>query len=690
MAITTWETINLLEDSYNDVKIGVSQEISELSYDDIANNTYCASSWDDLQNPYTIEKHGDEQNGKVWSTTGDNDTPVTLISYTVGSTTDWCKIGEGAMDVTTDGITAHICFVYGTATDFDSSGNLHSDSSAKIVTKLEPSLFRIINDSGSYSIQGNDYDNDEGITRKVKVQYKRWLDIQHSEYEWADCSIIPCMVFSAEGNNYITALYSNNSSYDIHNARYSEDGIVWKNYGFSSFDSAGDTDDFIYATNLHVCISQEGLTEYINSGNQINVFNTNHYSNTTYTTDVAGIGAFYSFSYKNGGIIYGWYGDYALDYLSRYGLYFHDTRTNKDYKPIISGGWVTGYTDDLTTPSEIDDYTYEGGTSHDINPTPPVKPAEDEISGMDVDMTGTGMTGAVKYYTMDNAGMSIFMSALEDATQEHPNIAEGFISATYIPRVLDSVVTATSMPITVKGVTLSANGNKVIVQKPLLLASFNVPARHHNAFDNMTKYFIYTPFTDVIPLNYKCYGRNIKVYLFPSIQDCVADIVVQCAGLTIAKQTVSMGSSLSIAIENSAEKSTAIVNACCKYLGSAGAVIGGAVTGNALAIGGGAVGVVASTVNVLNTIGNSYIHSYGTTTGTTISIKPNNVCMIEYVVEVDKPSNFASTTGNLVNKEMTLSQGMGFTKIGNPRINTNLTAPEYTELMNLLESGVIL
>ena len=688
MAITTWETVDILTDAYNEIKIGLSKPINELSYNDIASNCYCASSWYDLQNPYTIEKYAGDT--RYWDSVGDTDTPVTLIDFWRSGANYWGKIGVGAMDVTSEGITANICFVYGNNTDFDNNGNLHASSNAKIVTKLEPSLFRIINTSGVYSIQGNVYDLDTGITRNVKVQYKRWLDINHSEFTWVDCSIIPCMIFSAEGNNYITALYSYGNSYDISTARYSDDNIVWKNKGFSAFDGDGTTYDFTYGTNLLVCMSAEDLTEYLNSGNQFNAGNSNHYSNTTYTTDVAGIGAYYKFSYKNGGIIYGWYGDYALDYLSRYGLYFHDTRTNKDYKPIISGGWVTGYTDDLTTPSEIDDYTYEGGTSHDIQPAPPVPPAQDEISGMDVDMLGTGMTGAVKYYTMDNAGMSTFMSALEDATAEHPNIADGFISATYIPRVLDSVVTATSMGITVKGVTLSANGNKVITQKPLLLASFNVPSRHHNAFDNLTKYFIYTPFTDVIPLNYKCYGRKIDVYMFPSIQDCTADIVIQCAGLTIAKQTVSMGSSLAIAVENSAEKSTAIVNACCKYLGSAGAFAGGVATGNVLSTGAGAVGIVASTVNVMNTIGNSYIHSYGTTTGTTISIKPNNICMIEYVAELDKPSNFASATGNLVNKEMTLSQGMGFTKIGNPRINTNLTAPEYAELINTLESGVIL
>lgn len=302
-----------------------------------------------------------------------------------------------------------------------------------------------------------------------------------------------------------------------------------------------------------------------------------------------------------------------------------------------------------------------------------------------------GLYGAVTYYTMTYVQLSSFMDALETATIEHPDIASGFVSAYYIPKVLDNITHSTEMPIRVKGVELSgAKGGKTILQKSLVLGTIYVPARHNNAFDTLTKYFLYTPYTDVIPLNYKCYGKTISIIMLPALQDCTASIIVQCDGMTIAKQTVSLGSSLAISVENNSEKSTAIVNACSKYLASAGGAIGGAVTGNLPAVAGGAIGVVASTVNVLNAIGNTYIHSYGTTTGTALSLNPQNIYLIEYIVKTDKPDNFASTVGNLCNKELTLSENMGYTVCDNPKVYGTMTLSERTEIENYLRSGVIL
>ena len=357
--------------------------------------------------------------------------------------------------------------------------------------------------------------------------------------------------------------------------------------------------------------------------------------------------------------------------------------------PIINGGIVTGYTENINDSGDYKDY--KGIHDHET----PVTPIDDgdKIDDMTIDTSeegGSGIAGAVTYYTMTTSQLASFMSALETETIEHPDIASGFVTASYVPNVLDSVTRATDMPITVKGVQLTAHGNKVIIQHAILLASFFVPARHGNALDTLTKYFLYTPYTDVIPLNYKCFGRTLTIYLLPSLQDCTASIVVQCDGMIIAKQTVSLGSSLTISLENSAEKSTAIVNACSKYLASAGGVISGAVTGNLPAVAGGAIGVVASTVNVLNAIGNTYIHSYGTTTGTTLTLNPKNIYIIEYVVQADKPDNFAATVGNLCNKELTLSENMGYTVCDNPKVYGTMTLAERTEIENYLRSGVIL
>lgn len=375
--------------------------------------------------------------------------------------------------------------------------------------------------------------------------------------------------------------------------------------------------------------------------------------------------------------------DELLNYIARFGLRF--TYGGEIYYPVVEDGYITGYTDNISNSGDFKSWEKVHGHAPLIPPTP----HGDEIIPMDFG-TETGIHGATKYYVMDDAQLNTFMTALQDATAEHPDITNGFISCYYVPLECDNIVHSTNMPITVNNVTLTATGGKIITQKTVVLANFTVPKRHNNAFDTMTKYFIYTPFTDVIPLNYKCYGRNITVLLAPSVQDCTATIAVLCDGVMIYKQTVSIGSALSIALENNAEKSTAIVNACAKYTATTGGVVGGALTGNPLAVAGGAVGVVASTVNVLNAIGNTYIHSYGTTTGTALALNPREISLIEYVIKTDKPDNYESTVGNLVNKTVELVSGIGYTVLQNPRISCDLTALEKAELKSMLENGVIL
>ena len=360
------------------------------------------------------------------------------------------------------------------------------------------------------------------------------------------------------------------------------------------------------------------------------------------------------------------------------------------YKPVIQQGVVVGYTDDMDAESDFDNW--HGIHDHvvpDVRPEP--IPPKDLIDAMTPNDFGVGVYGAINYYRMSFAELNAFVDALQEATTEHPDIESAFVCCYHVPYLTQSIVAGTNMTVTAKGVQLTgATGDKIITQKAVQIASFKVPKRHRNALDNLTKYFIYTPFTDVIPLNYKCYGRTISVWLIPSIKDVTASILVQADGLTIAKQTVSLGNSEPIAIENNAEKSTAIVNACSKYLASAGGVIGGALTGNLPAVAGGAIGVVASTVNALNAIGNTYIHSYGVTTGDSLSLNPDGVYMIEYYVETDKPANFASTVGNLCNKEMTLSENMGYTVCDNPKIYGTMSLAERTEIENYLRTGVIL
>lgn len=703
MAITTWETVDICVDEYNDLKIGLSQTIDALSYDEIASNCYCASSWNDLTNPYTIEKHGEEYDGKTWSTTGDTDIPVTLLSYYVGSTADWATMGEGGMEVATDGIASNICFVYGTNNDFDGGGNLHADSGAKIITKLDPSLFRIKTGEGSYSVEGNDYDLDNGIMRRVQVQYKKWLDANHTTFSWVDCGgIYPCMVFNSNGNNYITALYSSFSTYDIFAARYSDDGIVWKNYGFSAFNSDGETFDFTYATNLHICFSAEGRTEYVNSHNQFSVYNSNHYSNTTYTTDVDGIGAYYAFSYKNGGITYGWYGDAALDYMSRYGMYFYDTRTQKEYKPIISGGWVTGYTDDLSTPSEIDDYTYEGGTSHDIQPTPPAPPVTDEFEELGLSMVGEG-SSFVSWYGMTKGEMNklvAFMNGTNELADPIPagmDIFSHIIGCFQAPFSISGHCAGTSVAeIKMAGLNTGASGfalGNQSASSTITLGSTRITPTHHNFLDYepYTKITLYIPYCGCVDLPPSIFMNNELTVKF------VYDIFSgECCGIVFAGGTFytsisgSFTSLHAVSSNNCGAIKEAMVNGTMSIIGGAVATVGGVAAGNIGVAGAGLMSMFGGTAKSLMDMNGVSPQMRGTCGGRASFYKPSK-CELYITTPKDNISNeYIQTNGLPVNKVRTLASGDGFTIVDTPVINGNMTLREKNEIESIMKTGIIL
>lgn len=297
--------------------------------------------------------------------------------------------------------------------------------------------------------------------------------------------------------------------------------------------------------------------------------------------------------------------------------------------------------------------------------------------------------GLVKYYKMTSVELAGMISEIEDLSDD--KAMQCFVSCYLMPMLSEqATIYSSGINIRIAGHTLSQTADHIVANQRYTLATFTAPVRHGNAYDTLTKYYLYTPFTDVIPLDYKCYGRTITVELHPSVQDMTGSLTIKCDGMIIHKQSVSLGSALAISVENNAEKQQALINACSKYGASAMGTLGGFVTGNIPAIAGGTLGVIASTANVLNAIDRNYIHSYGTNTGASISLLPSNIYLIENYVSLDKPSNFATIHGNLANKEMTLTSGMGFTKLDKPRVSCTLTAPEVNELIQLLENGVIL
>lgn len=100
--------------------------------------------------------------------------------------------------------------------------------------------------------------------------------------------------------------------------------------------------------------------------------------------------------------------------------------TDKVYKPIIQDGWVTGYSDDMTTESELDGW--HGTTAHTVAPTPPSPtppgPGYDDDPWSGATFSGVGVGGAgafAKCYYMTSTELANLRSWMNSN-----NVPEGF------------------------------------------------------------------------------------------------------------------------------------------------------------------------------------------------------------------------------------------------------------------------
>lgn len=156
------------------------------------------------------------------------------------------------------------------------------------------------------------------------------------------------------------------------------------------------------------------------------------------------------------------------------GLKFY---TDKLYKPIISGGVVIGYTDDMDEESELDEWT--GTTDHGIGPTPPTPPPgpgydDDPWHGATFAGTGVGGAGAfAKVYYMTSTELANLRSWMNSI-----NVPEGFdpmqqiIGLSQVPVALsgsgpENVVFVNSSAVYDPGVTTRAVDTGVATQQAM-------------------------------------------------------------------------------------------------------------------------------------------------------------------------------------------------------------------------------
>ena len=439
-----------------------------------------------------------------------------------------------------------------------------------------------------------------------------------------------------------------------------------------------------------------------------------------------------------------------MDYVSRVGLYFvvGSDENAKRYKPIITNGIVTGYTDDLSTKSDIDDWT--NVNDHNIPIIPP-SPGDDDDDSDDINFgymfSGAGAFTNLWYCTQKD--LADLRQWFLGADAQHP-IPEGFdpmpsiIGLFQYPislggDVLEEIKFRTSSGLIVSTGVQAARGLSTNLKFDL--GSINIPARMRERgvpfLDYESTVECYVPFCGVFQLDTQTViGKTLSctLWMSPATGECNCIVYTISNGIKapVAYGSGNMSSQIPIssngwgsyaaALKNATIQKNQIISGAAaggvssllsgagnitstlelgeqlagismgKTFGSAGMVLGGA---------GAALGLLSTGIKAYQDINaaNVGIRHLKASNGTSINGAFSgqsawNYPMTPYVKisrpHYKKPNNYAHTQGIPLVEAKKLSECSGFTMcVGADLTGITATQTERDIISAYLTNGII-
>ena len=391
---------------------------------------------------------------------------------------------------------------------------------------------------------------------------------------------------------------------------------------------------------------------------------------------------------------------YHLLAVSRFGLKFN--YNNDNYKPIIAQGVVTGYTTDMTVPSDFDNWTDISG--HNISPTPPspTPPSEDDsYADMGIGV-GTGVGGYTSFAIMTKADLVDLLADFNANLEDGMSVVNNFIclyklgplaSSLCSTRVGNIIMSANA---SANFVSIRADYNIVTSQKNVItLGSYDVPRMTNTFYDfaPYSTYELFIPCCGWVPLPDTVAGRQITVYMIIDLASCTCKGVCRIGGTTVAEASGVLGVSVPFFSTDSGIKRAADLMAVTQMIsGLAQGAVGAGAGAGAL--------VVSGSANALQGLEQLYIN--GNTNYTAIkggngditAVGNGEYCTIKIthpkVDEVVNNSKFGHSVGYLCNTVDKIKNFKGLTICANPHVNgIDCTESEKEEIKRLLEEGII-
>ena len=707
MAVEKNSDINITYNSETVGKIGVSKTINNYTAEELWNFALCTSQWDfmqnfkncnDVYNDVAIGINSDRENFPIYYSGSTNPSYSSAI----------IKYDKGVQSYNNSkGVYARVIWLQKTESGNFIRSVTNTASGYKVVTNCDWNKV-LWNVQSGYEINGYDVSGD--VWKGIKSPFFNLKYLVNGEYvEVSELDdIAPYIMFKIDNNICIYQVFGGLNTlyhYHLYVGRSSE---IWsKSYsdiltgveewnGSSQISSFDGNNHYVLSLNLNSSLYS---TNYYDLPYEYNIYAGVYGGGWSgcYETDIEGIGAYIDSPKENksGGIFYAPCNPETYRMLcSLCGVIFQD---DKIYKPIIKDGYVTGYTDNLTEKSDIDNYTYDYGMGHEVPDRKPVPDDEDELDDSEMTLNGNG-NSFIKWFAVTGQNLLSLIDSFNSET----------VPAGFVP--LDHIVGVYQAPFNIPDFSNCGSLANIFVGKydtnvqgmPLLnqgsysttgiIASKYIEPSHNNFLDYepYTSLSLYLPFCGSCNLDANLFvGKTVNVDYYFDIFS--GDVIANVYANSSLYKTLSGNFTISQPITSQnvgLQKDTVIkgaVGIATNMLGTAGFAMSGNISG-ALS---GAVGATISSIS-------TYTHLNGISPvatkgggGRSIFYTCKNIILYKSTA-IENHGAYEKYKGKVCNYDSKLSECHGYTVVDNPHIEIKCTNTEKDEIKELLEEGVIL
>lgn len=366
---------------------------------------------------------------------------------------------------------------------------------------------------------------------------------------------------------------------------------------------------------------------------------------------------------------------------------------NKIYKPIVEGGYVTGYTDDMSKTSEWDNW--HSINDHNTPSTPPRhKTDTDGIDDMKLGFTGYE-NGFVNYYICTSGNIANLVGEMSSQT-DYPNLMGNIVSLKSYACTLNGMYTGNLTPIKVGQFQSTVSATKITTTTySKQIAKFTIKGAHGDIvhphfldFAPYTKLEVYIPFCGTVPLPPECMYNTVTVHIVTDITSGSCTGVVKCNGNIVAQKSGIIGTTIPLSINDSASQNNAFNQGMMNTANAGGKVVASGAVGSVNA--GGIVSALGSAFNATQTMNDNYTRVIGTQGDKSAYAMPKNCYLKRYRTIDLSDSEYTATIGRPVCKRKSLSSGDGFTVCDNPQVYGSMTLAEKNEIEQFMRNGIIL